>query len=264
MHRVIAVLLFILAAAMLPACAPRVAVVPVSPELMPFEVADLVRQKETGVNGIRALVKVTAQEKGGEPVSFDGMLIAAKPDKVRLTGLSFMGFTVFDAVIRDGKYYFYQPDTGAFYTGPRAQLVDLLGMLGIKADPELIYRALFFETSGTGYETVYDNRGDGYSFYLAREDAELLIPYMRADYDAGLNLQRKVFYDGIGRPYIEVVNTGLVEVDGNTLPRSIKATDSLNGYSVEITFDNYQVNPEGLEEDFKITGGELKEIRTLE
>jgi outer membrane lipoprotein-sorting protein len=250
-------------AAIIPACAPRVTVAPISPDTPPDRVLEMVRAKDAGLEGIKALVKITVEEKGEGPKSFDGVLYVAKPDKVRLTGLSFMGFTVFDAVIRDDKFYFYQPDTGYMYTGERGRLSGFLKSLGVDADPELIYRALMSAPSDGKDRYLLDRTEEGYSLYLVKDGGGALTPVMRSDYDPGLNLVGKAFYDELARPYMFAEHSGRAVQDGLELPVSIKATDTMNGYTVTVRFDKYIVNPEDIDKDFTIEGGELKGIRTV-
>lgn len=259
-----AAILLLVLTAVLPACAPKITIRPVPADTPPGKLVEMVKAREAGLDGLRALVKVTVAEHGGQPKSFDGVLYLARPDNVRLTGISFMGFTVFDAVLRDKKFYFYQLDTGYLYTGDRAEAGKFLGSLGVSADPELLFRALFLSPDGAGYRYMLDRTAEGYSLYYVRETPGVMTPEVRADYDAGLNLVRKVLYDSLGQPYIYVMHSGSVVQDGFTLPKAIDASDSKDGYTVRVEFEKYIVNPDGIEDDFTITGGELKEIRTVE
>ena len=76
--------------------------------------------KDAGIKGVRASVKVTVREDGKPSRSFDAVLYAARPGRVRLTGLELMGFTAFDMVLTGGKFYFYQP-SGGTGVGPGAR-----------------------------------------------------------------------------------------------------------------------------------------------
>jgi outer membrane lipoprotein-sorting protein len=252
--------------ALLPACAPRVAVKPIPSDTPPDKVVEMVRAKEAGLNALRAYVKVTVQEHGGGPKSFEGVLYAQRPDKVRLTGLGFMGFAVFDVVLRGEKFYFYQPDTGYLYTGKRAELRQFLQSLGVTADPEVLYRSIFTYEPGDKYRYLMDATKDGYSVFVVTggEGDAVLRPVMKAEYDAGLNPLEKIFYDKDARPYLYVVREGTITQDGFELPANLKATDTKEGYSVDVEFEKYIINPTDNKDDFTIQGGELREIKTLD
>ena len=172
--------------------------------------------------------------------------------------------TVFDAVITGEKFYFYQPSEGYLYTGPRAALAGFLLERGIKADPDVIYRSLLTVQPAAGEKYLVDNTGTGYSIYIVKQSEGLLVPTVRQDYDPGLNLREKVFYDALARPYLFVKQEGLVEAGGFSLPERLKALDTKNGYSVTVEFQKYIVNPEDAGGDFTIQGGEFKGIREVE
>ncbi len=250
------------------ACAPRVAVRPIPPDTPPEKVLAMALAKDAGIKGVRASVKVTVREDGKPSRSFDAVLYAARPGRVRLTGLELMGFTAFDMVLTGGKFYFYQPSEGYLYTGPRTALRGFLEDRGVKADPEVIYRSLFFGGDGGGGGTsvryFYDSTGSGCDIYAVSDQGGVLTPYMKAEFDAGLNLVRKVFYDGLARPYLYVRSEGIIEADGFDLPARLTAKDVKNGYTLTVAFEKYIVNPEGMDSDFTIQGGEFKGIRKVE
>ncbi len=250
--------------ALLPACAPKVIVKPIPADTPPEKVVEMVRAKEAGLDSLKAFVKVTVQEHGGGPKSFDAVLYAARPDNVRLTGLGFMGFTVFDVALRADKFYFYQPDTGYLYTGKRSELRPFLQSLGVNTDPEIIYRSIFTYEPDTMYRYFMDATKEGYSVYVVTDEGGVLRPLMKAEYDLMLDPLGKIFYDRNARPYLYVVREGTVTQDGIELPESLKATDTREGYSVTVDFEKYIVNPEDIQDDFTIQGGELKEIQTVE
>ncbi len=247
------------------ACAPRMIVKPIPADTPPEKVLEMVRAKDAGLKGLRASVKVTVQTDGKSVQSFDAVLYAAKPDRVRLTGLAMMGVTVFDIVLTSEKFYFYQPSDGYLYTGRRAALKRFLDERGVKADPDILYKALFF-VEPDGFERYMVERSDeGYKLYLLREKDGVLSPKVIAsEYDLGLTLKRKVFYDALTRQYLSVVAEGAIEQDGYSLPESLKARDTQNGYTVTVAFDKYIVNPEDMDSDFTIQGGEFKGIREVE
>jgi len=213
-------------------------------------------------------VKVTVQEHGGGPKSFEAVLYAERPDKVRLTGIGFMGFTVFDVVLRGEKFYFYQPDTGYLYTGKRGELRPFLLSLGVNADPEVLYRSIFTYEPGGTYRYLMDATPGGYSVFVVTggegEGDGVMRPVMKAEYDAGLNPLEKIFYDKDARPYLYVVREGTIEQDGYELPATLKATDTKEGYRVDVDFEKYIINPTDNQDDFTIQGGQLREIRTLD
>jgi hypothetical protein len=192
------------------------------------------------------------------------VLYVGRPDKVRLTGLALLGVTVFDAVITGEKFYFYQPSDGYLYTGPRSALAGFLLERGIKADPDVIYRSLLTQEPGKAEKYLLDRTGEGYSIYIVRESDGLLTPRVRQDYDQGLNLTQKVFYDALARPYLYVKEEGLIESGGFRLPERLKAVDTKNGYTVTVEFQKYIVNPDDAGGDFTIQGGEIKGIREIE
>jgi len=259
-----ALLFFIAIAALLSACAPRIAVKPIPSDTPPGKVLEMVRAKDAGLKGLRASVKVTVTSKEKGTQSFDAVLYAAKPDKVRLTGLAMLGMTVFDIVLTTEKFYFYQPSEGYLYTGPRSALRGFLDARGVKADPEVIYRSLFFESDGEPGRYFLDNTGSGYDLYLATDEGGVLAPKMKAEFDTGLSLKRKVFYDGLARPYLYVEQEGVIEEGGLSLPARLKAKDAENGYSLTVDFEKYIVNPDDMDSDFTIQGGEFKGIREIE
>ena len=246
------------------ACAPKVAVKPIPADTPPDKVLSMAREAEEGIKGLRASVRVTVAAEGKGSESFDGVLYVGRPDKVRLTGLALLGVTVFDAVITGEKFYFYQPSEGYLYTGPRAALAGFLMERGIKADPDVIYRSLLTVQPAAGEKYLVDNTGTGYSIYIVKQSEGLLVPTVRQDYDPGLNLREKVFYDALARPYLFVKQEGLVEAGGFSLPERLKALDTKNGYSVTVEFQKYIVNPEDAGGDFTIQGGEFKGIREVE
>jgi hypothetical protein len=93
---------------------------------------------------------VTVHQEGKSDRSFDAVLRAARPGKVRLSGLALLGVTVFDVVLDGDKFYFYQPSEGYLYTGTYESLRGLLKEKAIDIDPAVIYKALFLELTGEG------------------------------------------------------------------------------------------------------------------
>ncbi len=102
------------------------------------------------ITGLRASVRVTVHQAGKSDRSFDAVLRAARPGKVRVSGLALLGVTVFDVVLDGDKFWFYQPSDGYLYTGTYASLRGLLKEKGIDIDPAVIYKALFLELTGEG------------------------------------------------------------------------------------------------------------------
>ncbi|HLB25376.1 MAG TPA: DUF4292 domain-containing protein, partial [Nitrospirota bacterium] len=159
---------------LLPACVPRAVIRP-APEAVaipadtpPAEIVRMAAAGYEGIQGLRASVKVSVTAEGRQTNSFDAVLYLRKPDSVRLTGLAFMGFTAFDAVLTGGKFYFYQPSEGYLYTGSRERLRDFLVGRGVDVDPEAVARSLLFETSGAEGEPLVENTGKGYNVYQVR------------------------------------------------------------------------------------------------
>jgi|GEM_PF-6220697 len=250
---------------LLSACAPRVAVKPIPPETTPSEVLKMAAGKLQGLNGLKASVKVTVQVKDRNPQTFDGVLYLKRPDSVRLTGLALMGFTVFDVVLTGEKFYFYQPSDGYLYTGRRAALAGFLKGRGVDVDPEDIGRALFLdEAAEAKYRYFVEKTPEGYEIYSLSAKDSLMTPVLKSVYDPGLELMEEIFYDDSGKPYLSVQPTDMKDVGGFRLPGMIKATDTRSGYAVTVDFEKYLVNPEGIESDFTIQGGELKGIREVE
>lgn len=261
MHRLVTSLAFLLA---LSACAPRQVVRPIPADTPPAKVLGMLRARESGLDGIRAMVKVRVTAGGAPPNSFDAVLYAAKPDRVRLTGLAFSSYTIFDIVIRGGKFYFYQPSEGYLYAGPAGSLPGFLEGRGVKADPAVMLRAMFLASPGEGESYMLDTAEGGYDLYLARNEDGVLVPSVRTEYDVGLNEKRRVFFDSLARPYLTVETPGFMDVDGYSLPDSLVIRDARGAYKVDVFFEKYLVNPEGLEGDFSIQGGEFKGIREVE
>ena len=125
----------------LSACAPRATVRPL-PTVIPAA--------NKGITGLRASVRITIHQEGKSDRSFDAVLRAARPGKVRISGLALLGVTVFDVVLDGDKFYFYQPSEGYLYTGTYASLRGLLKEKGIDIDPAVIYKAIFLELTGEG------------------------------------------------------------------------------------------------------------------
>ncbi len=271
-------LAFIAAMLMLSSCAPRVAVKPIPADTPPYRIIKMASAGTENIKGFKAFVKVTAQAKGKGPQSMDGVLYFEKPDRFRFTGLAFMGFTVFDLVLTSDKFYFYRPSEGWLYTGPRESFRKFLAKNGIQADPEIIGRALFMEKS-EGDEFLAEKSDDGYDIYQARVAPGILLPRMKAQYDAGLNLKEKTFYDSLARPYLYVTMSGkgreVLAVAGKAgaagtetvpsaaLPASLTARDVAHDMLLTVDFDKYIVNPEGLDNDFTIEGAQFKGIREV-
>jgi len=130
-----------LAMLLLSACAPRAIVKP-APTVIPAA--------NKAITGLRASVRVTVQQAGKSDRSFDAVLRAARPGKVRVSGLALLGVTVFDVVLDGDKFWFYQPSEGYLYTGTYNSLRGLLKEKGIDIDPAVIYKALFLELTGEG------------------------------------------------------------------------------------------------------------------
>lgn len=249
---------------MLSACAQRVAVKPIPADTPPDKVVKMAMSDGERLKGLKASIKVTVQAEGKASERFDGVLYVGRPDKVRLTGLAFMGFTAFDVSLSNGKFYFYQPSEGYLYTGPKAALRGFLKERGVNADPEIISRLLFLEGQEGGRRLLVEKTDSGYDVYvMAPGKEDVFTPLVKAEFDPGLGLVRKIFYDELARPYLYVTPGGSTEVDSFRLPKSIKARDLRRGYTVTVEFEKYLVNPEGLESDFTIEGGELKGIREI-
>jgi hypothetical protein len=248
----------------LSACAPVAVVKPIPADTPPDKVLSMAQGAEEGIKGLRAAVRVTVHAEGRGAEGFDGVLYVGRPDNVRLTGLALLGVTVFDAVIRGGKFYFYQPSEGYLYTGPTSAMAGFLEERGVKADPEVIYRSLMPDRAGQGERYMVDRTDAGYEIYIVRAGDGPLTPRVREDYDPGLNLVQKVFYDELARPYIFVRTEGMAEAGGFRLPERLKAVDKKNGYTVTVDFQKYIVNPENAENDFMIQGGEFKGIREIQ
>ncbi|MBI5191370.1 MAG: hypothetical protein HZA22_11965 [Nitrospirae bacterium] len=262
--KIVRIMTVVLAALLLSACAPRQIVKPIPADTPPEKVLDMAMARDQGLQGIRAMVKVVVRVDGAGSQSFDAVLYAKRPDRVRLTGLALMGYTVFDIVIRGEKFYFYDPSEGFLYTGPRGALPGFLAERGVKADPNVIFGSLFFETPGAGDRYFVDPVEDGYDLFIAHENDGVLVPLVKTEYDPGLNEKRRIFYDRLARPYLYVETPGYTVVDGYSLPSAIKVVDSANGYTVDVTFEKYLVNPDGLDGDFTIEGGEFKGLREVE
>jgi hypothetical protein len=264
MPHVKAFLFILLTVFLLPACAPRVAVKPIPADTPPDKVVKMAMSGMSAVKGIKASVKVSVQAEGKGAENFDGVLYIGRPDRVRLTGLAFMGFTAFDVSLTAGKFYFYQPSEGFLYTGPRAALGGFLKERGVDADPEVIYRSLFMGEPAEGQRFLVEKTINGYDVYITASNDGVLTPVVKAEFDPGLGLVRKIFYDELARPYLYVTPGATEDVDGFRLPRSVEIKDSRSGYTVTVVFEKYLVNPEGLDSDFTIQGGDLKGIRQVE
>jgi hypothetical protein len=248
---------------MLSSCAPRAIVKPIPMNTPPDEIVKMASAGTEDVKGLKASVKVTVQKDGNSPQSIDGVLYIERPDNLRFTGLAFMGFTVFDLVLTGDKFYFYRPSEGWLYTGPRESFKGFLAKNGVQADPEVIGKALFLQKK-QGDELLVEKTDDGYDIYEAVKDEGVLLPRMKAEYDAGLNLERKVFFDGLARPYLYVKVSGKVSEGGAELPKKLTVKDIAQGILLTVDFEKYIVNPEGLDKDFTIQGQELKGIREVE
>jgi len=246
------------------ACAPRAIVKPIPANTTPDKVLHMALADEEAVKGLKASVRITYRSDTGEAGAMDAVLYAQRPDKARLTGLALMGFTVFDALVTGDKFYFYQPSDGIMYTGPRGAMRGFLEKMGVRADPEVIYRSLFTDGGGAGEGRLVERTADGWAIYLTRKSGDALAPVVRADYDAGLGLVGKTFYDELARPWMDVQYEGSVEEGGFTFPVRIKARDLRNGYTLTVDFEKRIVNPDGLDAEMTIQGGELKEIREVE
>ena len=266
---------FLFLALLLSSCAPRVAIVPIPVDTPPYQIIKMASAGTKDIKGFKAFVKVTAQERGKTPQSLDGVLYFERPDRFRFTGLAFMGFTVFDLVLTSDKFYFYRPSEGWLYTGSREYFKKFMAENGIQVDPEIIGRALFLEKK-EGEEFLAEKSDGGYDIYQARVAPGILLPRMKAQYDAGLNLKKKVFYDSLARPYLYVTmsgrgrevlpageTAGTKDVQSAALPASITAKDIAHGILLTVDFDKYIVNPEGLDKDFAIEGAQFKGIREV-
>jgi len=237
---------------------------PIPADTPPGKVLEMLRAQDAGIKGMRAMVKVTARDASGKGGGFDGVLYAARPDKVRLTGLALMGVTVFDVVLANEKFYFYQPTDGFLYTGPKGAAQKFLAGMGVNADPDTLYCALFFNEPGVLDRYMVEKTDVGYDLYLTTEHDGVLAPKVKAEYDLGLTLKRKVFYDGLASPYLTVRPEGRVEEGGFMLPGILTAVDTKTGYTVTVRFEKYIINPDDAASDFTIQGGEFKGIRQVE
>ncbi len=255
---------FALIAAMLvlSSCAPRAIVKPIPVNTPPEEIIQMASAGTENIKGIKASVKVTVQAEGKNPESIDGVLYIERPDNFRFTGLAFMGFTVFDLVLTGDKFYFYRPSEGWLYTGPRESFKAFLAKNGVQADPEVIGQALFLQKK-QGEEFLAEKTDGGYDIYQAVKDDGVLLPRMKAQYDAGLNLVRKIFFDGLARPYLYVTQSGKAKEGGAALPARLTVKDIAQGIFLTVDFEKYIVNPEGLDKEFAIEGQELKGIREV-
>jgi len=219
--------------------------------------------RQAGIRGLRASVRVSVRPRGKASYAFDGVLRVSKGGDIRLTGLAFMGYTVFDVVVKGEKFYFYRPSEGYLYTGPKTVLRGFLGRMGVDADPEVIYRSLFLPgPSGDGRYLVVDT-AEGYAVYLVMDRGGALAPVMESDYDRGLGLLRRVFYDRLARPEVRMTPGGFTTADGFTLPTKLEVESSDEGWSMAVAFEKYIVNPKGLAEEFTIQGGRFKGIREV-
>ena len=135
------ILYTVLTSILLSACAPHATVKPA---------ATIIPTANKGITGLRASVRVTVQQAGKSDRSFDAVLRAARPGKVRVSGLALLGVTVFDVVLDGDKFWFYQPSDGYLYTGTYESLRGLMKEKGIDIDPAVIYKALFLELTGEG------------------------------------------------------------------------------------------------------------------
>ncbi len=268
MKKTLPILLLIM---FLSSCAPRVAVKPIPADTPPYRIIKMASAGTENIKGFKALVKVSAQVDGKIPQGVDGVLYFERPDRFRFTGLAFMGFTIFDLVLTSDKFYFYRPSEGWLYTGPREAFKKFLAKNGIQADPEIIGRALFLEKK-EGEEFLAEKSDNGYDIYQARVGPGILLPRMKAVYDAGLNLKEKIFYDSLARPYLyvtmsgkakEVLPAGAAGIPPVALPARLTAKDIAHGIILTVDFEKYIVNPEGLDKDFSIEGAQLKGIREV-
>jgi hypothetical protein len=239
----------------LAACAPRVAIRPIPADTRPEAVLDMLRQKEAGLDGLRAFAKVTIRKPGETSRSFEAILYVAKPGRIRFTGISFLGSTAFDAILTGETYYFSQPSTGYVESGPRDEFPEMLRAMGTEVDPEAVYSAMFSSPPGGFHRNFIEKTQDGYSHYLLTESGGVLAPSIRADYDAGLNLVSKTFYDETGTASMTASMDGVMDVDGYKLPGAVAVKRITDGAeTVIVEFEKYLINPEGIDEDFAIPG----------
>lgn len=251
-------------------CAPRAVIRPapmvkaIPPDTPPAQVFSLIKSADEKVQSLKAAVTITVDAGAKGKKSFDGVLYAMKPDSARLTGLALLGVTVFDAVLKGDKFYFYRPSEGILYTGPRASLRGFLKEQGVDVDPEVVARSLFMASGGPEDYLLAGAGGEGYSLTLLNKGSAPVLPSMRAEYDQALDLKDRIFYDELARPYLSVRTEGEVEEGGARLPQRIIAKDIRGGYTVTVDFQKYIVNPPGIEKEFSIEGGELKGIRQVE
>lgn len=261
---------FIIAVLCLSACAPRAVIKPapavkaIPPDTPPAQVFSLIKSADEKVQSLKAAVTITVDAGAKGKKSFDGVLYAMKPDSARLTGLALLGVTVFDAVLKGDKFYFYRPSEGILYTGPRASLRGFLKEQGVDVDPEVVARSLFMASGGPEDYLLESTGGEGYRLTLLNKGLAPVLPSMRAEYDQALDLKQRIFYDELARPYLFVHAEGEVEESGARLPQRIIAKDVRGGYTVTVDFEKYIVNPPGIESEFSIEGGELKGIRQVE
>ena len=252
------------------ACAPRAVIRPapkaaaIPPDTPPAQVFSLIKSADEKVQSLKAAVTITVDAGAKGKKSFDGVLYAMKPDDARLTGLALLGVTVFDAVLKGDKFYFYRPSEGILYTGPRASLRRFLKEQGVDVDPEVVARSLFMASGGPEDYLLEGTGGEGYSLTLLNKGLAPVLPSMQAEYDQALDLKERIFYDELARPYLFVHAEGEVEESGARLPQRIIAKDVRGGYTVTVDFEKYIVNPPGIENEFSIEGGELKGIRQVE
>jgi len=253
MKNALLVILAVTLLAGLSACAPRVAVKPIPTDTPPETVLSMIRQKEEGLAGLRAFVEITVRKPDEKPRSFEAVLYLARPDSIRLTGISFLGTTAFDAILAGDKYFFSQPTTGYTESGPRENFRDTLRAMGVEVDPVAVYSAIFSAPPDGFHRNFIERTPDGYSHYILTDEGGVLAPVVRADYDAGLNLIKKTFYGDNASPHMSAEVGEAVSVDGYSLPGyiTVRNSDEVSG-TVEVRVEKYLVNPEGIEKDFDL------------
>lgn len=251
---------------MLSACAApmKVVVNPIPTNTPPDKVLEMIKAKEAGIKSMKASVRIRIEPKDKPESLFDAVFYAAKPNSYRLTATAFLGFTMFDAVLRDEKFYFYQPSDGWLYTGPRTKFKAFLLEKGINIDPETLFQSVFVGEPDPDSKYLMERGREGYQVYIIKSENGPFVPKVRGDYDQGLNLVKHTFYDDMTFPYMFVDVKEFTNASGFQLPLKLDIENRKDRYNAQVTFYRYIINPDTAATDFTIQGGELKGIRTIE
>lgn len=211
--------------------------------LSPYEVKNLLIERDKDFHGLKALGKFKIEEKEKGNQSFDGILFFEKPDKLRIQGMS-LGAVLFDVIMKNKESYLYLPSERSI-SKIEDDNIKYLEQIFAMIPPYTPLIKCMREKPILFVERASEN----YIVYLGKENGTLL---KKVWLDKGYLLPiREEIYNPEGSKSVEIAFSNFKEVEDGWYPYRIVINDPNKGFKLRIDIQKIIINPAFNKTDFE-------------